>query len=144
MASEWMELETSVYQDHVIAHVVGATVLGYFETEEALHLVLDIGLLWTVYVNAEMALMPESVAISDLEIDKESKEALLKEAALLHDYGREADGLAHITAATVNCLITEVSLKAFEDGRRVVIEGEEASLLIESSLPSLEMNIRAV
>ena len=66
----WTELETSTYQHHVIQHVVGATVLGWFVAEDAVHFVLDIGLLWTVYVNGEMNLMALSVAIEDLESDE--------------------------------------------------------------------------
>ncbi|MEA2172806.1 MAG: hypothetical protein QOD00_398, partial [Blastocatellia bacterium] len=30
MMTEWLDQETSMHQDHVIAHVIGATVLGYF------------------------------------------------------------------------------------------------------------------
>src|SRR5438105_5489117 len=66
----WTELETSTYQHHVIKHVIGATVLGWFIGEDAVHFVLDVGLLWTVYVNAEMNLMALFVAIEDLESDE--------------------------------------------------------------------------
>lgn len=35
MKSEWLPQETTTHQDHVIAHVVGATVLGYFIVADA-------------------------------------------------------------------------------------------------------------
>ena len=56
----WTELEISTYQDHVIKHVLGATVLGWVVIEDALHLLLDVGLLWTIYINAEMSLMAQA------------------------------------------------------------------------------------
>ena len=43
----WTELETSTYQDHVIKHVLGATVLGWVVIADAMHVLLDVGLLWT-------------------------------------------------------------------------------------------------
>ena len=69
----WVETETSTYQHHVIHHVLGATVLGWVLIEDALHMLLDIGLLWTIYVNAEMSLMAQHVAIQDLESDALSR-----------------------------------------------------------------------
>src|SRR5436190_17187111 len=70
----WTELETSTYQHHVIQHVIGATVLGWVIAEDAVHFVLDVGLLWTVYVNAEMNLMAMFVAIEDLESEGLSRQ----------------------------------------------------------------------
>ena len=32
--SEWTVAETNTHQDHVIAHVIGATVVGYFVWDE--------------------------------------------------------------------------------------------------------------
>src|SRR2546426_204916 len=63
----WTELETSTHQDHVIKHVLGATVLGWCIAGDAAHLLLDIGFLWTVYLDGEMNLLPQGVAISELE-----------------------------------------------------------------------------
>ena len=72
----WTELETSTYQHHVIQHVLGATVLGWFIAEDAVHFVLDVGLLLTVYVNAEMNLMALFVAIHDLQSEELPKSAI--------------------------------------------------------------------
>ncbi len=37
----WQPNDTTTHQDHVIAHVIGATVLGYFVFEEALYILLE-------------------------------------------------------------------------------------------------------
>ena len=42
---------------HVIKHVIGATVLGWFIAGEAAHFLLDIGFLWTIYIDGEMNLL---------------------------------------------------------------------------------------
>ena len=64
----WTEIETSKHQDHVIAHVIGATVLGWVVAGEAAHLLLDIGFLWTIYLDGEMNLLPQGVAIAEVEV----------------------------------------------------------------------------
>src|SRR2546428_13420318 len=100
----WTELETSTYQHHVIQHVIGATVLGWFIAEDAVHFVLDVGLLWTVYVNAEMNLMALFVAIEDLESDELPKsivDELTSDARTLIDQGMEVGGLKHLTPDAV-------------------------------------------
>src|SRR4029434_8166744 len=100
----WTELETSTYQDHVIKHVLGATVLGWVVIEDAMHLLLDVGLLWTIYVSAEMSLMAQSVAIQDLESETVSGSEvtqLSSDAQRLISEGREATGLARFVSAPV-------------------------------------------
>ena len=66
----WTQLETNTHQDHVIAHVFGATVLGWLIAGEAAHLLLDIGFLWTIYLDGEMNLLPQGVAIPELDADE--------------------------------------------------------------------------
>jgi hypothetical protein len=134
---DWIELETSTYQDHVIKHVLGATVLGWIVIEDAMHLLLDVGLLWTIYVNAEMNLMAQAVAIQDLESDEVNRaeiEQLDSEAQLLISHGREATGLTRFTAAPVECTIITVEVFASDSRRRVVIAGESADIEIEALL----------
>ena len=82
----WTELETSTHQDHVIKHVIGATVLGWCVAGEAAHLLLDIGFLWTIYLDGEMNLLPQGVAIGELdgdEITSADRTELAFEAQLL-------------------------------------------------------------
>ena len=140
----WTELETSTYQHHVIKHVLGATVLGWFIAEDAVHFVLDVGLLWTVYVNAEMNLMALFVAIDDLESDELPKsviDELTSDAQALIDQGREASGLKRFTAASVGCLVDEVNLFSADSQRRIVIHGEAGTIEIRMSPDDALINV---
>jgi hypothetical protein len=142
----WSPLETSTYQDHVIKHVLGATVLGWVVIEDAMHVLLDVGLLWTIYVNAEMSLMAQNVAVADLESDEVNHAEvvrLVSDAQLLISEGREAAGLQRFTAAPVDCTIIEVEVFASTSARRIVIAGETADIEIESSAGPPEFNIDA-
>jgi hypothetical protein len=141
----WTELETSTFQDHVIKHVLGATVLGWIVLGDAAHLLLDVGLLWTIYVTAEMDLMARSVAIADLEGDDVSRSDTLQfesDAQLLISEGREATGLVRLTAAPVECVIRGVSLFSFDSQRRILIEGERADIEVITNLDNSELTIR--
>ena len=62
----WKPAETNTHQDHVIAHVVGATPLAHFVWDETAYLLLDIGFVWNIYLDGEMGLMPETLAMSEL------------------------------------------------------------------------------
>jgi hypothetical protein len=141
--AQWLPEVTTTHQDHVIAHVVGATVLGYFVHDEAAHLLLDMGFIWSVYLDGQMVLLPESVALGELEAGPELRAQLKKEIEILQRDGREAEALRLITASPVECLLTEVEFFAKEDRRRLILVGEVASLLVESSLTSAEITIGA-
>jgi hypothetical protein len=108
----WTVAETNKHQDHVIAHVIGATPLEYFIHDETAYLLLDIGFIWNIYLDMEMGLVPETMAISELEVDP----ALLQRT-------------------NIQCGPIE-SVELFEDGaeRRLVLNCEQASILIETSL----------
>src|SRR6266571_850409 len=113
--ANWLPLATTTHQDHVIKHVVGATVLGWFIAGEAAHLLLDIGFLWTIYLDGEMNLLPQGVAISELDADEltsADKTEVAFDAQLLLSEGREATGLKRFTPAPVECLITSVEVFA--------------------------------
>ena len=73
LMSEWTVAETNTHQDHVIAHVIGATVMGYFVWDETAYLLLDIGFIWNIYLDGEMGLVPQSQAIAELEASEEFK-----------------------------------------------------------------------
>jgi hypothetical protein len=143
---DWTELDTSTHQDHVIKHVIGATVLGWTIAGDAAHLLLDIGFLWTVYLDGEMNLLPQGVALAELEADdltSADKNELVFDAQLLLAEGREATGLKRFKAATVECLIEAVDFFGEDCRRRLVIHGESADLLIETSLETSEVAVRA-
>jgi hypothetical protein len=146
ISSDWIECETTRHQDHVIAHVIGATVLGWFIAGEAAHLLLDIGFLWTVYLDGEMNLLPQGVAIPELDADEltsANKTELAFDAQLLLSEGREASGLKRFTAAPVECLITAVEFLAANSERRVAVHGESARINIDTSLETAEVNVSA-
>ena len=141
MTTQWLAEETSTHQDHVIAHAIGASVLGYFVLDEALHVLLDIGFVWTIYLDGQMVLLPQTAALQELEVDAEIKNELGREIELLDRDGREALGLERFTPAPVDCLITEVAFFANEECRRLVLIGEAGNLTIETSLVTAEIEV---
>ena len=144
---DWNQIETTTHQDHVIAHVVGATVLGWFIAGEAAHLLLDIGFLWTIYLDGEMNLLPQGVAISEMDADEitsADKTELAFDAQLLLEEGCAATGLKRFIVSPVECLIVAVEALAANSERRIVIQGETASIEVETSLESGQVSIRAV
>ena len=108
----WTAAETNKHQDHVIAHVIGATPLEHFIHDETAYVVLDIGFIWNIYLDMEMGLVPHRMAISELDVDAES-----------------------LQMTNVECGPIE-SVELFEDGeeRRLVLNCEQGTLIIETSL----------
>ena len=142
----WPEIETSTHQDHVIKHVLGATVLGWFTAGEAAHMLLDIGFLWTIYLDAEMNLLPQGVAIGELEgndITSADRTELAFDADQLLQQGRDTPGLKRFTAAPVEYLIDSVEVFGSDGQRLVVINGESVSIKIETSIENAEIGIVA-
>lgn len=141
MSSEWLPLETSTHQDHIIAHVVGATALGYFEFDEAAHILLDIGFFWTIFVDGEMSLVLQSLAIKEWELGDVAKNELLGDIQLLHSGLSGDERLLKMRRAPKGSLIKEVEIYACEESRRILIKCEEVNLLIRSSLPTGEIQV---
>jgi len=144
--SDWQTIETTTHQDHVIAHVVGATVLGWVVAGEAAHLLLDIGFLWSVYLDGEMNLLPQGVAIPELEGDEltsADKAELTFDAELLLSEGSGAAGLKRFTPAPVECLVNAVDVLASNSGRRIVVRGEVGNVEVETSFGTAQVNIQA-
>ncbi|HEX7331218.1 MAG TPA: hypothetical protein VF290_06950 [Pyrinomonadaceae bacterium] len=112
----WTAAETNTHQDHVIAHVIGATPLGHFFWDETAYIVLDIGFIWNIYLDLEMGLVPHRLAISELEADDETQ--------------REFSEVRNVVSSPIE------SGEVFEDGdeRRMVINCELDLLFIETSL----------
>ncbi|HKQ52440.1 MAG TPA: hypothetical protein VJT74_08735 [Pyrinomonadaceae bacterium] len=143
MSPDWEPHDTSTHQDHVIAHVLGATVLGHFVFDQAAHLVLDIGFIWTVFADGEMGLVPQSMALSELEVEADAREELQADVRALED-GPDPLGLRRITPAPDDCLVLEVGFQASGDRRRLTITGEGSSLVIDTSLLTGEIHVAAV
>lgn len=136
---EWTQAETSTHQDHVIAHVIGATVLGYLVLDETLHLLLDIGFIWTVYLDGQMVLLPRSAAIAELEVEAEVRQEIGREADRLERC--DVEGLRHLSPAPVECLIKEVEFFADDERRRLVLVGDSNDLVIVTSLNHASIEI---
>jgi len=117
----WRVAETNKHQDHVIAHVIGATPLSYFIHDETAYVLLDIGFIWNIYLDIEMGLVPERMALSELGVDEELLER-----------------------TSVECGPIE-SVELFEDGqeRRLVLNCEQGSLIVETSLSRRYTRINA-
>src|SRR5258708_39123819 len=145
-SSDWTEGETTTHQDHVIAHVLGATVLGWFIAGEAAHLLLDIGFLWTIYLDGEMNLLPQGVAIPEMDADdltSADKTEVAFDAQLLLSEGRDAVGLKRFIAAPVECLIVAVEALAATSARRIIIRGDEGKIEVVTSLETAELKVVA-
>ena len=104
---------------------------------------LDIGFIWTIFADGEMGLVPQTMAISELDLDGDAKEELRADVQALHN-GPEPAGLKRITPAPDECLIKEVGFQASGDRRRLTIEGEGSSLVIVTSLQTGEIHVAAI
>lgn len=141
---EWTPHETNTHQDHVIAHVIDTTVLGYFEAEEALHIALDIGFIWIIYLDGEMGLLPQTTALADLDLTDEERSALAAELAALHAQEDAGDEYAaRVTRAPDGCRIEEVEFYARGDERRLLLRGEETDIAVETSPHARRIIVKA-
>jgi hypothetical protein len=109
----WTVAQTNTHQDHVIAHVIGATPLGHFIWDETAYLLLDIGFVWNIYLDMEMGLVPQALAIAELN-----------ELRAFVDQAND----------TSSGPIESVELFENGDERRLVLNCESGMLLIETSL----------
>ncbi|HET6851486.1 MAG TPA: hypothetical protein VFH46_04135 [Pyrinomonadaceae bacterium] len=119
----WTPAQTNTHQDHVIAHVIGATPLGHFIWDETAYLLLDIGFVWNIYLDGEMGLVPQSLAINELEADDAKKSELRSYVDQWMQSGNQEASP-----------IESIELFESEDGRRLVVTCEEHELVIETSL----------
>jgi len=116
----WRPAETNTHQDHVIAHVIGASVLSYFLWDETAYLQLDIGFIWNIYLDGEMGLMPEALALAELNVDT---------------------NLTSWEQLSSPSPIQSVDLLESEDGRRLVLNCEETTITLETSFTTREIHI---
>ncbi len=139
--TDWSAKETTTHQDHVIAHVLGATVLGYFELDETAFVLLDIGFIWTMYLDGEMGLLPHPVAINELDTDESAKSQLRLDIDLLLKEREGEQQSKLITAPACECLIRSVEFLTRDHSRRLVLHGDGGTIAIETSLDSGEVRI---
>jgi hypothetical protein len=147
VTNNWTPKATTTHQDHIIAHVLGATFLGYFVFDEVLYVLLDIGFIWTIFLDGEMGLLPHPVTMSELELDGEFKEQINADIDLL--LSNNAAGPTNLLRVKPpppgdqikECLIKDVSFFADGERRRLILTGEETSLVIETSLATAEVQV---
>jgi hypothetical protein len=138
----WVAAETTTHQDHVIAHVVGASVLGHLVFDEAAYLLLDIGFIWNIYLNGEMGLVPHPVAVAELGISDAAKAELRADVDnLLHCPTTE---LNRMTAVKSPSPIQDVGFLMNEDSRRVLLTFDSGSILVETSVTTREIRVTEV
>ena len=143
MPTLWTPTDTTNHQDHVIAHVLGATFLGYFIFDEALYILLDIGFVWTILLDGEMGLLPHPVSVSELEIDESGKQQIRADIELLLNHsGGTTTSL--IRPEQGPCQIEDVGFFSAPEARRFIITGEAATVVIEASLATREIKVMTV
>ena len=133
MDNGWEEAATTTHQDHVIAHVIGTTLLGYFSLGEAVHFLLDIGFIWKIYVDGEMGLLPHPVAIAELEIEDEALAQIKLEIDLLLR-GDETSRLTRLLPLNAASPITGVEVFVRGDEHKLVLECETGVLQVQTSV----------
>jgi hypothetical protein len=141
MRTGWADAALSTYQDHVVAHVIGATVLGHFVLDDAAHLVLDIGFVWTIFVDGEMLLRHERLALTELGLADEARAALEAEFDALHEGGAAVAPPPLTRRAPAGCTIREVELYADDVRRRLIVRGEASGLVVEADAGTGEIGV---
>jgi len=116
----WTPAETNTHQDHVIAHVIGASVMSYFVWDETAYLLLDIGFVWNIYLDAEMGLVPEALALAELNVD---------------------ENLRRWEPLSSPSPIQSVDVFQSEDGRRLVLNCEHTTITLETSFTTREIHV---
>ena|SRR5580765_3243553 len=134
MDNGWEEAATTTHQDHVIAHVIGTTVLGYFSLGEAVHLLLDIGFIWKIYVDGEMGLLPHPVATAELEVADEALAQIKLDIDLLLRGGVETSRIERLLPLNVASPITGVEVFVRGDEHKLVLECETGVVRVQTSV----------
>ncbi|HKE58262.1 MAG TPA: hypothetical protein VKB46_16230 [Pyrinomonadaceae bacterium] len=137
---EWTAADTNTHQDHVIAHVIGATVLGHFVFDETAFLLLDIGFIWNIYLDGEMGLLPHPVAITELATDDLTKAELRADTDALMRQG-VVEPLRHMTGSGITSPIETVGFFRCDQSRRLVLTCESGEIVIETSLTTGEVKL---
>lgn len=133
MDEAWEPAETNTHQDHVIAHVIGSTVLGYLVVADAIHLLLDIGFIWKIYADAEMGLLPHPVAVTELEVTDDERQEIAADIDLRLRLADNPAAFKRLRVFTGECLIEQVELFVKNEMKKLILLGEESNLELEMS-----------
>jgi hypothetical protein len=138
--TDWISADTNTHQDHVISHVLGATVMGYFVHDETAFLLLDIGFIWNIYLDCEMGLLPHPVAIGELEADQALKEELKNDIErALQD--PNSINFFRLKRSPNSSPIQSVDFFVRENSRQLVLTCTSGSVVVETSIDSREVTI---
>ena len=139
MENRWQPAESSVHQDAVIAHVLGATPLGYIIEDETAHLLLDIGFIWSIYLDGQMALLPHPVAVAELSVEGTIRSEITNDIDQL---------LSSSDATTLRLLVPPVrdEIRGVEfyqlgEQRQIKILTDSGDLVIETDLEHSLINL---
>lgn len=140
MENRWQPAESSVHQDAVVAHILGATVVGYLVEDETIHLLLDMGFIWTIYLDGQMVLLPHPVAVADFSVEGQFRSEIASDIEQL---------LSSSDAATLRLLVPPVrdeirSVEFYQLGeqRQIKILTDSGDLVIETDLEHSLINLR--
>ena len=109
----------------MIAHVIGATPLGHFVWDETAYLVLDIGFIWNIYLDGEMGLVPERVAMAELRTE-------------IH---QDFEDLTRPIPAPNPSPIESVEFFETDDARRLVLNCEVGTTTLEMSFVTRKIRV---
>jgi len=137
--AEWEVANTNTHQDHVIAHVIGATVLAHFIWDETAYLLLDIGFIWHIYLDVEMGLVPQTVAIGELDAGAQVKAEIASDVDQISL--SDQPSLVRLESSAVRSPITSVEFLVSEHSRRLRLNCEEGRIVVETSLETAEINL---
>ena len=142
MADEWQPAETTTHQEHVIAHVLGATALGHFTADEAAHFVLDIGFIWTILLDGAMGLVPYTMALAELNVRDVERMGLRADVDALYEAGADAV-LTHVAHGSDAGPIVAVEFYERAEGRRLLLIGERATISVATDFATGAIEISA-
>ena len=137
--TEWEFANTNTHQDHVIAHVIGATVLAHFIWDETAYLLLDIGFIWHIYLDLEMGLVPQTVAIAELDAGAQVKAEIASDVDQISL--SDEPSLVRIESSAVRSPITSVDVLVSENSRRLRLNCEVGRIVVETSLETAAINL---
>ena len=136
MEDDWEELATTTHQDHVIAHVIDTTPLGYLVLRDELHLLLDIGFVWKIYSDGEMGLLPHPVAVAEINVNEERLAQIKTDIDVLLRDDIGAVPLNSFSPLASRCVITGVQVFSRGDLRKIMLTGEGGNVEIQTSVAS--------
>jgi len=138
--SDWISADTNTHQDHVISHVLGASVIGYFIFDETAFLLLDLGFIWNIYLDGEMGLLPHPVAIGELETDEVMKAELKRD---IDQAFQEPDTtfFVRMKSSPNASPIQSVDFFVRETSRQLVLTCARGNVVVETSLDTREVTI---